>query len=237
MEIDENLFFCRDAGEVFLEKESVDLFIGHPPYYMAELELNGGDPCKQMQNAESLETYYQRLIYSFNHMEWALKPDGNIFVALDNRRHGLGVLSRIEVETDLKLQSIRLWDYSGEGSPVGNQTVVFAHFRKTDWYPGNVPQGPFVLNTPWEDAYPEVAQYNQEYATVGTAPSAIYYDMIRNYTKEGDVVADLFAGCGTVQLVALKLERKFIYNDVSEDKLVMAKKRIQDYLESPVSSI
>ena len=61
--------------------------------------------------------------------------------------------------------------------------------------------------------------------------------MIKNFSKEGDVVADLFAGCGTVQLVALKLGRKFIYNDVSEDKLIMAKKRIQDYLESPVGSI
>ena len=40
----------------------------------------------------------------------------------------------------------------------------------------------------------------------------------------------MFAGCGTVQVVALELGRKFIYNDVSEDKVVMAKKRIEDYL-------
>lgn len=232
METVENAFYCRDAGEVFLEKESVDLFIGHPPYYRAELELNGGDPAKQMQNAESLEEYYQRLLYSFDHMGWALKPDGNIFIALDNTRHGLGVLSRIETETDLNLQSLRLWDYSAIGSPIGNKTVVFAHFRKTDWNPGEVAQGPFVLNTPWEAAYKELEAYNQEYATVGAAPSAIYVDLIKNFSKEGDVVADLFAGCGTVQLVALKLGRKFIYNDVSEDKLIMAKKRIEDYLNS-----
>ena len=232
METTENAFFCRDAGEVFLERESVDLFIGHPPYYMAELELNGGDPCKQMQNAELIDVYYDRMIYAIQHMEWALKPEGNMFIAFDNTRHSLALISKIELETDLKLSSIRLWDYSGVGSPIGNQTVVFAHFRKTDWYPGQTAQGPFVLNTPWEDAYPEVAAYNQEYATVGAAPSAIYIDLIKNYSKEGDVVADLFAGCGTVQLVALKLGRKFIYNDVSEDKLIMAKKRIEDHLNS-----
>jgi DNA modification methylase len=230
MKIDENLFFCRDAGEVFLERESVDLFIGHPPYYQAELERNGGDPAKQMQNVESIDEYYQNLLYSFNHMEWALKPEGNIFVALDNGRHSLGVISRIEAETDLRLHSVRLWDYSGDGSSVGNKTVVFAHFRKTDWYPGEVAQGPFVLNTPWEDAYEEIAPYNQEYATVGTAPSSIYVEMITNFSKEGDVVCDLFAGGGTVQLVAAKLGRKFIYNDVSEDKVLFAKKRISDYL-------
>lgn len=233
MEIQENLFFCKDAGEVFLGKESVDLFIGHPPYYMAELELNGGDPCKQMQNAEMIDVYYDRMLYAMQHMEWALKPEGNIFIALDNTRHSLGVISKIELETDLKLNSIRLWDYSGIGSPVGNQTVVFAHFRKTDWYPKMADeQGPFILNTPWEAAYKELEPYNQEYATVGAAPSAIYVDIIKNYSKEGDVVADLFAGCGTVQLVALKLGRKFIYNDVSEDKLIMAKKRIEDYLNA-----
>lgn len=237
MKIDENLFFCRDAGEVFLEKESVDLFIGHPPYYMAELELNGGDPCKQMQNAYTIEDYYQRLVYAFDHMEWALKPDGNIFIALDNTQYSLAVISKIENQTGLKLHSIRLWDYSGIGSPVGNKTVVFAHFRKTYWFPGDVPHGPFVLTTPWEEAYAELEAYNQEYATVGAAPSAVYYEMIRNYSKEGDVVGDLFAGCGTVQLVALKLGRRFIYNDVSEDKLIMAKKRIQDYLDSPVGLV
>lgn len=228
----ENLFYCRDAGEVFLERESVDLFIGHPPYYMAELELNGGDPSKQMQNAETIEEYYDRLLYSVQHMEWALKPDGNIFLALDNVKPGLGVLNVINANTDLSLASLRIWDYSGVGSPLGNKTVVFAHFRKTDWNPGEIPQGPFYMDTPWEAAYKEMDAYNQEYATVGAAPSAIYVDLIKNFSKEGDVVADLFAGCGTVQLVALKLGRRFIFNDVSEDKLVVAKKRIEDYLSS-----
>jgi len=234
MEIDQNLFFCRDAGEVFLEKESVDLFIGHPPYYLAELEMNGGDPCKQMQNAELIDEYYERLLMAVYHMEWALKPEGNIFLALDNTKSGLGILNLINANTDLRLHSLRIWDYSGVGSPLGNRTVVFAHLRKSDWYPGEVEQGPFVLTTPWEEAYKEIEPYNQEYATVGAAPSAIYVEMIKNFSKEGDVVGDLFAGCGTVQLVALKLGRRFVYNDVSEDKLIMAKKRIQDYLDSPI---
>ena len=236
MKTEKNAFYCRDAGEVFLEKESVDLFVGHPPYYQAELELNGGDPAKQMQNTDSLEEYYERFMFSISHMEWALKPDGNIFIALDNTKSGLGILNLIESQTDLRLHSVRLWDYSGIGSPVGNKTVVFAHLRKADWYPEEIAQGPFVLNTPWEDAYAELEPYNQDYATVGSAPSAIYFDLIKNYTKEGDVVADLFAGSGTVALVALQLGRSFIFNDVSEDKLVLAKKRVEDYLANQKNS-
>lgn len=224
-----NSFYCKDAGEQFLEAGSVDLFIGHPPYYQAELELNGGNPEAQMQNAVDLEEYYGRLILSIKHMEYALKDDGNIFIALDNTGSGLGIIPRISAETALKLQSIRLWDYSTGAVPLGNQTVVFAHYRKEDWYPANtVAQGPFVLTNLWDEAYAELAKYNQEYATVGAAPTGIYREMIKNYSSEGQVVCDLFAGCGTVQVVAMELGRKFIYNDVSEDKFVMARKRIDD---------
>ena len=226
----ENPFYCRDAGERFLEKESVDLFIGHPPYYQAELELNGGDPSKQMQNAQNLEEYYQRLLSSFFHMEWALKPNGSIFLALDNTPIGLNTVGIITNLTGLRVQSIRLWSppkYDSSPDPVA--TVVFVHLAKRDLAPDIVSKGPFVLTNSWEEAASELEQYNQEYATVGAAPTGIYREMIQNFSKEGDIVCDLFAGCGTVQVVALELGRKFIYNDVSEDKVVMAKKRIEDY--------
>lgn len=229
----ENLFYCRDAGERFLGKESVDLFIGHPPYYQAELELNGGDPTKQMQNAESLEEYYRRLMGSIFHMEWALRSGGSIFLALDNTPTGLETIRTISNLTDLRLQSIRLWSppkYDSSPDPVA--TVVFVHLAKRDLAPDIVSKGPFVLTNSWEEAAPELEQYNQEYATVGSAPTGIYREMIKNFSREGEVVCDLFAGCGTVQVVALQLGRKFIYNDVSEDKIVMAKRRIEDYLMS-----
>ena len=222
-----NLFYCKDAGERFLGDESVDLFIGHPPYYQAELELNGGDPAKQMQNAENIDEYYERLLKSILHMEYALKPEGHMFIALDNSSVGLGALKLVSNNTDLILQTIRLWSYPASG-PGGDGTVVFAHYAKKQWDPETFTRGPFVLTNSWEEAYAELEQYNQEYATVGAAPTGIYREMIQNFSKEGDVVCDLFAGCGTVQVVALGLGRRFIYNDVSEDKIVMAKKRIND---------
>jgi DNA modification methylase len=225
----ENPFYCRDAGDVFLGKESVDLFIGHPPYYMAELELNGGDSAKQMQNAKSVEHYYERLLESFLHMEHALKPNGHMFIALDNSSVGLGALKVVSNNTDLTLQTIRLWSYPASG-PGQDGTVVFAHYAKKQWDPEESVRGPFVLTNSWEEAYAELEQYNQEYATVGAAPTGLYREMIKNFSKEGDVVCDLFAGCGTVQVVALEMGRKFVYNDVSEDKVVMAKRRIKDIL-------
>jgi len=232
----ENPFYCRNAGDRFLEDGSVDLFIGHPPYYMSELELNGGDPAGQMQNADNVAEYYMRLLESVLHMESALTEDGHIFLALDNAPVSLGGLSVILAGTTLKLQDITLWDHSPlDRGP--NGTVVFMHFAKKDWYPEDgVPRVSFLLTNSWDEAYKELEQYNQEYATVGAAPSGLYTEMIKNFSKEGDTVCDLFAGCGTVQLVALKLGRKFIYNDVSEDKVIMAKKRIEDYNKTRLSS-
>jgi DNA modification methylase len=225
----ENPFYCRNAGEQFLGEKTVDLFIGHPPYYQAELELNGGDSRKQMQNAKNIEDYYQRLLKSFLHMEYALKPSGHIFIALDNSSVGLGALKVVSNNTGLTLQTIRLWSYPASG-PGEDGTVVFAHYTKNQRDHEASTRGPFVLTNSWEEAYAELQKYNEKYATVGAAPTGIYREIVQNFSNKGDVVCDLFAGCGTVQLVALEMGRKFIYNDVSEDKAIMAKKRIKDYL-------
>lgn len=229
---DRVIFYCKDASEKFLEDSSVDLFIGHPPYYMAELELNGGDPAKQMQNAESLDQYLDRLLLSFLHMQDALKEDGHMFIALQNTNLGLGVLPKIFNQTKLQLQSIRLWDYSSKFETQGNSTVLFAHLTKKAWSAGGSPQGPFVLTNAWSEATEELKNYHTNYSTVGAAPEGVYREMIKNYSKPGDVVADIFAGCGTVGVVALQLGRKFVYNDVSEDKLLISQVRIKNILGS-----
>ncbi len=222
------VFYCKNASDIFLQKESVDLFVGHPPYYMAELELNGGDSNKQMQNALNVEEYWNRLTQSVLHMEHALKDSGHIFLALQNTAVGLGVLDLIAKKSSLILQSIRIWDYSKGMTREGNNTVLYIHYTKKPWGPGNNPQGPFVLTNSWLEATEELKDYHTEYSTVGAAPEGVYTEIVTNFSKEGDTVCDLFAGCGTVGVVAKKLNRKFIYNDVSTDKLAVAKKRLKD---------
>jgi DNA modification methylase len=144
------VFYCKDASEVFLFKDSVDLFIGHPPYYMEELERNGGDLTKQMQNSQSLESYWENLLLSVLHMEYALKPTGHIFLALQNTNRGLGFLKVVANNSELELQNIRIWDYSDNTTnPKSNNTVIIAHYTKQTWGPGTDDQRPFVLkNSP-----------------------------------------------------------------------------------------
>lgn len=228
MENGRNPFYCENAAEaIFLENDSVDLFIGHPPYYQTEPTGNGGDPNLQMQNVETHEEYSRLLLKSVQHMERALKPNGHIFLALPNEVSGLSSIPKIIANTGLQLQTIRMWDYSKQFDNIGNHTVVFAHFTREYWSPEG-PQGPFVLNNTWDETVEEMHGYD---FGAGTAPKGIYNELITNYSKPGDVVCDLFAGSGTVCLVAMELGRKFIYNDVSDDKVIMAKKRIDDAYE------
>lgn len=229
---DKIVFYCKDATEKFLEDSSIDLFIGHPPYYMAELELNGGDPTKQMQNTKSFDQYLEKLLLSFLNMEAALKEDGHIFIALENTWFGLSILPKLFNETKLQLQSVRMWDYSSDFNDNGNHTILFIHFSKNVLGSGNELQGPFVITNSWSEAFEELKDYHTDYATVGAAPEGIYKEIIQNYSKPGDTVADIFAGCGTVGVVALQLGRRFVYNDVSEDKLLVSKVRIKNLLDS-----
>lgn len=222
-------FYNISATEHYLEPESVDLFICHPPYHQSDIEVNGGDPNNQLQNTDTLEEYWERMLQAYKHMEYALKPTGHMFIGASNGVAGLGLLPKIASETSLMLQTIRMWDFSGQfENKQANHTSLFFHFTKQPWDPGDRPQTPYLITNLWTEANPETAPYDDEYPTAGTAPKAIYYEFIKNFSKPGDVVADIFGGSGTVCVVASELSRKFVYGDVSRQRLIMAKKRMDD---------
>ena len=50
-------FYCKDAREVFLQSESVDLFFCHPPYFVTNKLHYGGDLSLQLQNEKTYFTY------------------------------------------------------------------------------------------------------------------------------------------------------------------------------------
>jgi len=51
---------------------------------------------------------------------------------------------------------------------------------------------------------------------------------IRNHTKEGDIVLDMFMGSGTTGVACMRLNRKFIGIEIEEKYFNMAHKRISD---------
>lgn len=59
-------------------------------------------------------------------------------------------------------------------------------------------------------------------------PEALVEKILINFSNEGDVVYDPFAGSGTTGVVAKKLNRKFIGSEILKEYADLARKRIQD---------
>ncbi|MBA2124193.1 hypothetical protein B9J78_04575 [bacterium Unc6] len=60
-------------------------------------------------------------------------------------------------------------------------------------------------------------------------PEELVYRLIKFYTYQENIVLDPFGGSGTVAVVALKTERKFIYIDKSKEYCKLAKQYINYY--------
>ncbi len=58
-----------------------------------------------------------------------------------------------------------------------------------------------------------------------------FTDLLKRFTKEGDVVLDPFMGAGTTGVVAVQMGRQFIGIDISADHVSIARGRIQRELD------
>lgn len=74
----------------------------------------------------------------------------------------------------------------------------------------------------------ESFQYkNQKLQHPATMPEQLPMDMIRCFTQEGDLVADVFAGSGTVLRAAKRLNRTYIGYEISEEYVILANKLLK----------
>jgi site-specific DNA-methyltransferase (adenine-specific) len=60
-------------------------------------------------------------------------------------------------------------------------------------------------------------------------PEELISRLVKFYTYKGDILLDMFGGTGTVAAVAMKLERQFVYIDISKEYCEVALKRLTDY--------
>lgn len=61
---------------------------------------------------------------------------------------------------------------------------------------------------------------------IGKLKSVIARDLIKEYTKAGDLVADMFCGCGTVPLEAALLGRRVFASDASPYAITLTKAKL-----------
>lgn len=213
-------FYCEDARKEFLEPNSVDLFLIHPPFWSMINESYGGDQEIQLHKIKNKEEFRTSMITILKNMDQALSDDGNILFILPNFYRQIETISDIIKYTDLTIYNILLWDFEKNKVQTNRYyTNLILHIRKnTNFeYPGKKLDR-FFIEEPW--------------ATCDNAfPISLSDMLIKSFSKEGDTVADIFGGTGTTIISALKNNRKAIYNDSSSEQFELAKMRVNDILK------
>ncbi|MBI4258787.1 MAG: site-specific DNA-methyltransferase [Thaumarchaeota archaeon] len=80
----------------------------------------------------------------------------------------------------------------------------------------------------FSDGFWNISPHSKKNGHPAPFPEELIYRLIKYYTYRGNIVLDMFAGSGTVGVVALKTERHFICIDISRHYCQMAEKRIDD---------
>lgn len=214
------MLYCEDALNKFLDDDSVDLFIMNPPLWIdGARNRYGGDDSKQLKET-TYAGYLDKLIAITKNIESALKDTGNVIMIMPNTQLVFGYIPEVLKQTSLKLGMVRVWNWTH-----GIEYMV--HFHKENPYINHGFKLDALINEP-PNFMPEVGKYAEIGDVSGAIPEKIYEIFINKYSKQNDVVADLFAGTGTVAAAAIKTGRNYIYNDSSSVQLEIAKARIND---------
>lgn len=210
-------FYTEDARKPFLPPRSVDLFITHPPYFESHMSEYGAAE-KQLGNTPVLDGFTTNTLEVVKAMDHALKDNGLMLIVLPNSPTFANLVYKIAKYTTLKFAPMRFWRNPGAENDV---CPILTLYKGTPEENTEINIPSEVLDIPWVHE----VQSNLGF-TKDAMPEALCDILIRRYSKEGDTVADLLAGTGTVQVAALKLNRHAIYNDVSEEQTNIAKERI-----------
>jgi DNA modification methylase len=228
-------FYCKDARESFLEPSSVDLFITHPPFIGRNIENYGGDPSLQIQNTENSENFCKSIIQYLKSMSDALKDSGAILLILPNTRSLFEIIKMIMDETGLTINRMLVWNFEQSSfvkAISGNEINPILYITKDRATRHDLSSlDSLVLPIDWE-LDTDVIRYAGKGFISDAIPSKLSDILVRTFSNEGDTIADLMAGTGTVAISSLKNNRKTIYNDVSADQVDLAKRRIYDTIES-----
>jgi len=221
--------FCNDATEIFLEKESIDLFFSHPPYFNTDRMVYGGSFKKQIQNRKTHEEYLDLYIKSIQHMDHALKENGSIFIILNNTSSSFALISEIHKNTNLVIDKQFIWNYKDSffvKEIVGNEFAMIIHLHKGNPYINlEYEIKDFIINIPWEPSK-NLSKYEHIGFVFDSFPESLADIIINKFSKPGDTVGDIFGGTGTTCVVAKRLNRKYVYSDVSDQQYNIAKERL-----------
>lgn len=226
--------YNKDATNIFLDKESVDMFFMNPPYLNSYLEEYGGDSEKHINFVSDGRDYVKNILPLIKHVEYALKGSGSAFMMLPNDENSviLDLCNAVLNNTKLKIGKFFIWDFSmtpNSENIKSEKMGLILHLHKGKYYVDNR-LVEYVLKIPL-DPMP-LRKYEDVGFVEAGLPVELYDHFVLAFSKPGDTVCDLVGGTGTIIESAKKLNRDFIYNDISESQMLVAMARLKDLEDS-----
>jgi 16S rRNA G966 N2-methylase RsmD len=186
-----------DFREADIEPESIDCIITDPPYPEQYIDLWGDMATKAV--------------------EW-LKPGGSL-VCLSGQLHLFEVLGRLHASS-LKYVWTLSYGVTGSTAPVVPSHITGVMWKPCFWFvKGNLPSDLWIVDVVRSDAP------DKRFHKWGQSESG-FFDLVRKFTKAGDVVLDPFLGGGTTGVAALALNRQFVGVEINAETFSVAKARI-----------
>lgn len=246
-----------------MEDETVDLIITSPPYH--NLRVYSNDPC-DLSNCESYEEYYYLLELVIKECERVLKPGGKFCMQFEDYNYTLGRdnkmgqesltgdINRIFLNNHFSLWTKAFWrKYSAQRAMLAQGNLYYRNMKARDTIlAANVgfvyvykKQGDCELIKASDITLNEWAEWadgvwNISNSGIGhTTPMAedLVKRCIKLWSCPNDVVLDPFAGCATVNKVAIENGRNAIGIELNKEFYELAiKERLSKMDDSLLDS-
>lgn len=224
------MFFNKSASEPFIPANTVDMFLVHPPYPYTP-KVYGDDDKQLNRDSQTKESYINEFIASINNMAYGLKDGGNIFIIFPNNSIPFDIAANILSDTELKIERTIIWNFIDspfvhENGIRGDEYCIIMNLSKGNPRPKNESFKNFIITLPWIPHNEDVKHLEELGFVYDCIPEELARILIDAYTSPGDTVADIYGGTGTVCVAAKKMNRNFLYNDVSAVQYSIAKARL-----------
>lgn len=207
---------CLD-GILKLKDASVDLIVTDPPYSVG-LSSNGARSNYSDNNL--IVPFFKEIFYQMNRV---LKDGGELYLFTDWRTYPL--LYPL-LEQQFQVRNCIIWDFgwikAGAWYRFRHEFIVYC--TKGSAKPK------FARNEPdvWQM---KPVNFTGERYHPAQKPVEVLSRIIRNSSKENDLVLDCFIGSGSTIISCIENKRKYIGFEIDEKNFNIARRRIEKFIE------
>lgn len=227
---------CLDILKTF-ENKSVDVSFTSPPYNDVSSEEHVTDTGKLMSGKNVQHTKYKYVDCREDWLQWQIEVIDEL-LRVSKKYVLYNVQGLKKVRSDVyklighyadRIHDIVIWKKSN-GMPTGTKHKLSNRYEflliiKCDGCDGVDVNSDFYTNV-----IESPASSDRQYSKIHRAVMSKQFcdEVIKEFTKEGDIVLDPFFGIGTTGLVCTEQNRKFIGIEIFDEYFYCATNRIKD---------